>query len=68
MITDGMRGSLVGVKEERTHRQSRLVQYLVETMHMHNTYAFGYFACEALNFINVVCITQNVISYLYLLK
>lgn len=56
MITDGMRGSLVGVKEERTQRQSRLVQYLVETMHMHNTYAFGYFACEALNFINVVCI------------
>lgn len=54
MITDGMRGSLVGAKEERTHRQSRLVQYLCDTLHMHNTYAFGYFLCEALNFINVV--------------
>lgn len=54
MISDGMRGAMVGAKEERTHRQSRLVQYLVETIHMHNTYAFGYFICEALNFINVV--------------
>lgn len=54
MITDGMRGSIIGAKEEREHRQSRLVQYLYETMHMHNTYAFGYFMCEALNFVNVV--------------
>lgn len=56
MISDGMRGAMVGVKEERIHRQSRLVQYLVESMHMHNTYAFGYFVCEALNFVNVVSI------------
>lgn len=54
MISDGMRGALVGTKEERADRQSRLVQYIMETMHMHNTYAFGYFFCEALNFINVV--------------
>nr|XP_022902438.1 innexin inx3 [Onthophagus taurus] len=54
MITEGMRGSITGAKEERQDRQSRLVQYLVETMHMHNTYAFGYFLSEALNFINVL--------------
>lgn len=54
MISEGMRGALVGAKEEREKRQSRLVQYLVETLHMHNTYAFGYFACEFLNLVNVV--------------
>lgn len=53
-ISEGMRGDLVGAKEQRERRQSRVVQYLVESMHMHNTYAFGYFVCEALNFINVV--------------
>lgn len=54
LISEGMRGLLVGAKEEREHRQSRLVQYLIETMHLHNTYAFGYFLCEALNFVNVI--------------
>nr|XP_023024187.1 innexin inx3 [Leptinotarsa decemlineata] len=56
MITDGIRGSMIGVgeKAEREHRQNRLVQYLIETMHLHNSYAFGYFVCEALNFINVI--------------
>lgn len=54
MISDGMRGLLIGEKAEREHRQNRLVQYLVETMHQHNTYAFGYFMCEALNFFNVI--------------
>lgn len=54
MISEGMRGSIIGAREERQERQSRLVQYLVETMHMHNTYAFGYFVAEALNFVNVV--------------
>jgi hypothetical protein len=58
MISDGMRGTLVGAKEERERRQARLVQYLVETMHLHNTYAFGYFFCEALNFVNVVRIRR----------
>ncbi|KAI4460493.1 innexin [Holotrichia oblita] len=54
MISEGMRGSITGAREERQERQSRLVQYLVETMHMHNTYAFGYFLAEALNFVNVI--------------
>lgn len=53
-ITDGLRGSFVGGKEEREGRQNRLVQYLIETMHLHNMYAFGYFFCEILNFVNVV--------------
>lgn len=56
MITDDLRGALVGNKENRADRQSRLVQYIIETLHMHNNYAFGYFFCEALNFVNVVSI------------
>lgn len=58
MISEGMRGAIVGEKEEREKRQSRLVQYLIETLHLHNNYAFGYFVCEALNFINVVSINH----------
>lgn len=54
MISEGLRGLLIGEKAEREHRQNRLVQYLVDTMHQHNTYAFGYFLCEALNFVNVI--------------
>lgn len=59
MISEGLRGLLIGEKAEREHRQNRLVQYLVDTMHQHNTYAFGYFLCEALNFVNVVSITMQ---------
>lgn len=54
MVTDGMRGAVVGTKAGRVERQSRLVQYFVDTLHMHNVYAAGYFLCEVLNFINVV--------------
>ncbi|XP_015607849.1 innexin inx3 [Cephus cinctus] len=54
MITDGMRGALIDGKQERRARMERLVQYIVETLHLHNSYAAGYFFCEALNFINVV--------------
>lgn len=60
IITEGMRGAIVGAtKEQREHREMRLVQYLYESLHMHNSYAFGYFLCEALNFINVVRINDN---------
>ncbi|KAJ9596326.1 hypothetical protein L9F63_012659 [Diploptera punctata] len=45
---------MIGSKEDRRDRQSRLVQYIMDTLHLHNTYAAGYFICEALNFINVV--------------
>ncbi|PNF19253.1 Innexin inx3 [Cryptotermes secundus] len=54
MISDGMRGSMICTKDDRRDRQSRLVQYMLDTLHLHNTYAAGYFMCEALNFINVV--------------
>lgn len=54
MISDGIRGSMIGTKDDRHDRQGRLVQYMLDTLHLHNTYAAGYFFCEALNFINVV--------------
>jgi Innexin. len=54
MITDGMRGAIVTSKEDRRERQKRLVQYIIDTLHMHNVYAAGYFFCEFLNFVNVV--------------
>ncbi|ENN74942.1 innexin inx3 [Dendroctonus ponderosae] len=54
MISEGLRGLLINEKAGREQRQSRLVQYLIETLHQHNSYAIGYFACELLNFINVI--------------
>lgn len=54
MISDGMRGVLTCQREDRKKTQSRLVQYMFDTLHMHNVYAFGYFFCEALNFVNVL--------------
>lgn len=54
MISDGMRGAMIGPKENRKDKVSRLVQYIMDTLHMHNFYAAGYFLCEALNFANVV--------------
>ena len=59
MVTDGMRGAVIGTKQGRIERQSRLVQYFVDTLHMHNVYAAGYFICELLNFINVVSIIDS---------
>lgn len=55
MISDGMRGAMIGPKENRRDKVNRLVQYIMDTLHMHNFYAAGYFLCEALNFANVVC-------------
>ena len=54
MISDGMRGAMVDNKQERQAKSQRLVKYISDTMHLHNTYAAGYFFCEALNFVNVV--------------
>ncbi|XP_012265641.1 innexin inx3 [Athalia rosae] len=54
MISEGMRGGSVDNKEERQARANRLVQYVYDTLHLHNSYAAGYFFCEALNFVNVV--------------
>jgi len=46
MITDGVRGASIGQNEDRQSRQKQLVQYLIDTLHMHNVYASGYFLCE----------------------
>ncbi|XP_046984997.1 innexin inx3 [Schistocerca americana] len=54
LISDGMRGALATTNEDRRARQSRLVQYIIDTLHLHNFYASGYFFCEALNFVNVI--------------
>lgn len=54
MISDGLRGVMTGPQEERAQRQRRLVHYIYESKRTHNGYAFGYFFCEALNFVNVV--------------
>lgn len=56
MISEGMRGAMLESKQERQARAHRLVQYILDTMHLHNSYAAGYFFCEALNFVNVVSI------------
>lgn len=54
MISEGMRGAVAGISDDRVGRQKRLVKYLMDTLHMHNSYSFGYFFCEVLNFVNVV--------------
>ncbi|KAL6431541.1 hypothetical protein ACFW04_007247 [Cataglyphis niger] len=54
IISEGMRGAMVETKQERQAKVERLVQYLIETLHLHNSYAAGYFFCEALNFLNTV--------------
>lgn len=54
MISEGMRGALTSTIDERNIRSRRLVQYILDSLRTHNTYSFGYFVCEWLNFINVV--------------
>ncbi|XP_070158285.1 innexin inx3 [Polyergus mexicanus] len=54
IISEGMRGAMVETKQERQAKVERLVQYLIETLHLHNSYAAGYFFCEALNFLNTI--------------
>jgi hypothetical protein len=54
MISEGLRGSTakgLGVGREN---HDRLVQYIKCALHTHGGYAFGYFFCEILNFVNVV--------------
>ena len=54
MISDGLRGAIIINQEEREYRQHMLVKYVYNSLSTHNTYSFGYFLCEALNFANVV--------------
>ncbi|XP_069704075.1 innexin inx3-like [Periplaneta americana] len=53
-ITDGLRGATTVTTEERKEKQTKLVQYILETMHLNNIYAYCYILCEALNFINAI--------------
>lgn len=66
IISEGMRGSMIEPKQERQAKIERLVQYLVETLHLHNSYAAAYFFCEALNFVNTVSNIVNKFSLSYL--
>lgn len=54
MISEGMRGAQMETKQERMSKSSRLVSYIIDTLHLHNTYAAGYMICEIFNAINVV--------------
>jgi len=57
---------MVEPKQERQAKTERLVQYIIETLHLHNSYAAGYFFCEILNFVNVVSISRvNVIEDIF---
>ncbi|XP_046396700.1 innexin inx3 [Ischnura elegans] len=54
-LTEGIRGSVLSSSnKERRSKQSRLVQYVVESMHQHQAYAAAYFFCELLNLANVI--------------
>ncbi|XP_014207976.1 innexin inx3 [Copidosoma floridanum] len=53
-ISDGIRGSTVDAHSKRKTSTQRLVQYIYDTLHLHNSYAIVYFFCEVLNFVNVL--------------
>ncbi len=52
-ITNGLRGRTLSL-DERKDQCEVLVKYIRETFHMHNFYAFKYFICDLLNFVNVI--------------
>lgn len=54
MISEGLRGTIAESFEKRSDNHDRLVQYINCALHTHGSYAFGYFFCEVLNFVNVV--------------
>lgn len=54
MISTGLRGFKAESKEEKENNCDRLVRYIQSALYTHNGYAFGYFFCEILNFVNVV--------------
>lgn len=54
MISEGLRGSTTEGRDKRKDNHDRLVQYISCALHTHGGYAFGYFFCEILNFVNVV--------------
>lgn len=54
MISQGMRGMFTMSVTERASHQRRLIDYIIASMRTHNSYSFGYFLCEILNFVNVI--------------
>lgn len=54
MISQGLRGMLTLNARERSERQRRLIDYIIDSLRTHNSYSFGYFFSEILNFVNVV--------------
>lgn len=54
MITEGLRGMVVVPEGYRKDRQNRIIKYIMASLNSHNGYSFGYFFCEALNFVNVI--------------
>jgi hypothetical protein len=52
-ITSGLRGRTLSL-DSRKDQCETLVKYIMETFHNNNMYAFLYFFCDLLNFINVV--------------
>lgn len=54
MISDGIRGTAIADNVDRKQKKSQVVNFLKETLHMHKKYAYTYFLCELLNFVNVI--------------
>merc|ERR1719508_634347 len=52
-ITSGLRGKTFNTDGRRDACEN-LINYLWETRGMHNAYAFKYFFCDILNFVNVI--------------
>jgi len=50
---------------ERRNNHDRLVRYIKCALHTHGPYAYGYFFCEVLNFVNVVSGILRIVSITY---
>lgn len=59
MITDGV-PAVSNEPEDRQYSQKRLVQYLTDSLGLHNIYASGYYICEV-NIINTILLKNFVI-------
>jgi hypothetical protein len=64
-ISQGLRGATARGLEERRDNHDRLVRYINCALHTHGGYAYGYFFCEILNFVNVVSGILRTVSVIY---
>ncbi len=62
-ITNGLRGRTLSL-DERKDQCETLVKYVRETFHLWNFYAFKYFICDILNFINVIAQMYTINAFL----